>query len=309
MQPRHLATLFALSLVWGCSFLFIRVQLDAGFEPLGIAALRTALGALALLPLVMASRGRLPRSRGRWLAIAGLGAANFALPWSLVAVAEHHISTGMASIANSTAPLWAAILALAFLREERLTPGRALGLLVGFAGIVILAGPANLVHLTGEALGVALVLLSTLSYAAAAVVIRRTMGAIEPLHLAAGQLAAAAVILLPLALGTGAFRSAEWQPAALGSALALGLLGSGLAVVLYTALIQQIGAVRSTLVTYLIPPWGVLLGWAILEEPLGWNLLAGAAVTLVGLALVQGLPAAIADRRRPPTAVSVAGAE
>lgn len=309
MQPRHLVTLVALSLIWGGSFLFIRVQLDAGFEPLGIAALRTALGALALLPLVIASRGRLPRGHGRWLAVAALGAANFALPWSLIAVAEHHISTGMASIANSTAPLWAAILAFALFREERLTPARALGLLLGFTGVVILAGAASVLQLTGEAFGVALVLLSTLSYAIAAIVIRRSMGGIEPVHLAAGQLVAATLVLLPLAFLTGAFRSAEWQPAPVGSALFLGVVGSGLAVVLYTGLIQQIGAVRSTLVTYLIPPWGVLLGWAVLDEPLGWNLLAGAAVTLAGLALVQGLPGAIAARVRPTPAVSAAPAE
>lgn len=298
MTNRHAAILFALSVIWGASFLFIKVQLDAGLEPLGVASLRTALGAAALLPFALRAAPDLRLTRRRVAILAGLSVANFAIPWTLIAVAEHHISSGMASIANSTAPLWAALLAIAFLHEERVNLARGLGLLLGFTGILILAGPASVLRLTSEALGVGLVLLSTLSYAAAAIVIRRTMAAVPPSVVAFGQVVAAAALLAPVAFATGAFTAAEWSTEAILAALALGILGSGIAVVAYMGLIRDIGAVRSTLVTYLIPPWGVLLGAAFLGEPLSWNLLLGLAVILAGILLVQG--AVRRSPRRPP---------
>lgn len=307
MSSRHLFILFLLSVTWGASFLFIKVQLDAGLEPLGVASLRTLLGAAALAPFaVAAARAARPTPRQAAL-LAALGLTNFALPWTLVAVAEHHISSGMASIANATAPLWAAVLAVAFLRDEPLTLQKSLGLALGFTGIVLLAGPASVAHLSGEALGVSLMLLSTLSYSSSAIVIRRTLGGLPPALVAFGQVAAAAAVLAPLALGTGAFAGAGWGPGVLGAAAALGVLGSGAAVVLYMGLIQQIGAVRSTLVTYLIPPWGVLLGWALLGEPLGWNLLAGLAVVLAGVLLVQGVIRLPLSRAPAPEGSAAAG--
>ncbi len=289
MSTRHLVVLFLLSVTWGASFLFIKVQLDAGLEPLGVASLRTLLGAAALAPFALAAARSARPTRRQVALLSALGLANFALPWTLVALAEHHISSGTASIANATAPLWAAILAVAFLRDEPLTRRRASGLALGFSGIVLLAGPASLAQLSGEALGVTLMLMSTLSYASAAIVIRRTLGGLPPALIAFGQVAAAALALAPAAAATGAFTGTAWGPGTLASAAALGILGSGVAVVLYMGLIQQIGAVRSTLVTYLIPPWGVILGWAILDEPLGWNLFAGFALVLAGVLLVQGL--------------------
>jgi drug/metabolite transporter (DMT)-like permease len=298
MTNRHILTLFVLSVVWGASFLFIKVQLDAGLDPLGVASVRTLLGAAALAPFAAAAvRRARPAPRDAAL-LAALGITNFAVPWMLIALAEHHISSGMASIANSTAPLWAAVLAVAFLREERVNRAKGVGLVLGFSGIVILAGPASLMHLSSDAAGVALVLASTLSYAASAIAIRRALGHLSPAVIAFGQVAAAAAVLFPAAAATGAFAGVDWAPHVLASAAALGILGSGLAVIAYMGLIQQIGAVRSTLVTYLIPPWGVLFGWAFLSEAISWNLVAGLGVILAGVLLVQGvlrLPGA-----RPP---------
>ncbi|MCX7617329.1 DMT family transporter [Tepidiforma sp.] len=307
MSSRHLFILFLLSVTWGASFLFIKVQLDAGLEPLAVASLRTLLGAAALAPFAFAAARTVRPTPRQAALLAALGLTNFALPWTLVAVAEHHISSGMASIANATAPLWAAVLAVAFLRDEPLTLQKSLGLAFGFTGIVLLAGPASLAHLSGEALGVSLMLLSTLSYSSSAIVIRRTLGGLPPALVAFGQVAAAAAALAPPALATGGFSGAAWGAGVLGSAAALGVLGSGVAVVLYMGLIQQIGAVRSTLVTYLIPPWGVMFGWAILGEPLGWNLLAGLAVVLAGVLLVQGVIRLPLSRAPSPEGSAAAG--
>ncbi len=307
MSTRHAAILFALSVTWGASFLFIKVQLDAGLDPLGVASLRTALGAAALLPFVLRPTAAVHLTRRTAALLAGLGVVNFAVPWTLIALAEHHISSGMASIANSTAPLWAAILAVAFLREERVNRSRGAGLLLGFTGIVILAGPRSVLALSGEALGVGLVLLSTLSYAAAAIVIRRTTAGLSPAVVAFGQVAVAALVLAPLAVATGAYTATAWSAQAILAALALGILGSGIAVVAYMFLIQQIGAVRSTLVTYLIPPWGVLLGWLFLGEPLSWNLLVGLLVILAGILLVQGVTRLPHGRQPEPVGSAATG--
>lgn len=307
MSARHLATLFLLAVIWGASFLFIKVQLDAGIAPLGVASLRTLLGAAALLPLALPAARRTPLRRRTLLLLGILGIANFALPWTLIALAEHHISSGMASIANSTAPLWAALLAVAFLRTDALTPRRATGLAVGFSGIVFLAGPASLARLSGEAFGVGLVLLSTLSYAASAIVIRRSLVALDPALVAFGQVAAAAAVLLPFGLFAGGLGAADWSWHVAASAAALGVLGSGAAVALYMGLIQQIGAVRSTLVTYLIPPWGVFFGWALLDEPIGWNVFAGLIAILAGVLIVQGVVQLPRTRRAPAAEAAAAG--
>jgi drug/metabolite transporter (DMT)-like permease len=213
----------------------------------------------------------------------------------------------MASIANSTAPLWAALLAVAFLRTDALTPRRATGLAVGFSGIVFLAGPASLARLSGEAFGVGLVLLSTLSYAASAIVIRRSLVALDPALVAFGQVAAAAAVLLPFGLVAGGLGAADWSWHVAASAAALGVLGSGAAVALYMGLIQQIGAVRSTLVTYLIPPWGVFFGWALLDEPIGWNVFAGLIAILAGVLIVQGVVQLPRTRRAPAAEAAAAG--
>ncbi|WP_322817354.1 DMT family transporter [Tepidiforma sp.] len=307
MPARHLPTLFLLSVIWGASFLFIEVQLEAGIAPLGVAGLRTLLGAAALLPFALPALRRTPPSPRTALLFGILGITNFAIPWTLIALAEHHISSGMASIANSTAPLWAAILSVAFLRTDALTPRRALGLAIGFSGIVFLAGPASLAQLSGQAFGVGLVLLSTLSYAASAIAIRRALGGLEPVVVALGQLVPATAVLLPLAFAAGSFEGAAWSGRVIAAATVLGVLGSGAAVALYMNLIQRIGAVRSTLVTYLIPPWGVLLGWALLGEPLGLDVLAGLVAILAGVLIVQGVVPLPSLRRAPSQGTAAAG--
>ena len=307
MPARHLLTLFVLSAIWGASFLFIQVQLEAGITPLGVAALRTLLGAATLLPLALTALRRTPPRPRTALLLGILGITNFAIPWTLIAIAEHHITSGMASIANSTAPLWAAVLTVAFLRTDTLTPRRTLGLAIGFSGIVFLAGPASLTQLSGQAFGVGLVLLSTLSYAASAIAIRRALGGLAPVHVALGQVVVAAAVLLPLALATGGFQAAAWSGRVVAAATVLGVLGSGAAVALYMNLIQRIGVIRSTLVTYLIPPWGVLLGWAVLGEPLGPNVLAGLVAILAGVLIVQGAVPLPRIRRTPSQGTAAAG--
>ncbi len=289
MSLRAWSLLGAVAGVWGASFLFIRVLLNHGVEPEGVAFARTALGALGLMPLVALRRADLPRGKWPWAKLGLLAAFNFALPWSLIAYAQQFVTSGMAAIGNASMPLWTALLAAAVLRAERLNGLRALGLAFGFGGVVLLMAD-DLTHLGGDPpRGVPIILAATLMYAASAVAIRRWYTDVSPFALTFGQVGFAALLLAPLALGTGAFRTAEWDAGSLASLGVLGVLGSGAAVFGYMALLREVGPVRASVVTYLIPPTGVLLGWAVLDEPVGPHVLFALVCIAAGVALVQGV--------------------
>lgn len=290
MTNRQLALLAVLAVVWGSSFLFIRVIVDDGMGPAGVSALRTGLGALTLLPFAWRGRRGLPRTHGTWLALAALGLVNFAIPWTLFGVAAQHAPSGVASIANSTQPLWAAILAAGILHADRPSGARLAGLLVGFAGVLVLMG-GDLFDVRGEGFtAILLMLLATFCYGVSAVSIRRWLTHIPPIPLASAQVGFAALYLMPTAFLSGSFDDATFTATTWVSLVGLGAFGSGLAVVFYMNLIQQYGPVRASVVTYLIPPVGVFLGWLFLDEAIGWNMLLGLTFVVVGVALVQGVP-------------------
>lgn len=289
MTSRQFGILCALAAVWGCSFLFIKVIVEAGVAPTGMSGARTLLGAATLTPFALAARAGFRQSRRTWALMFGLGVLNFAIPWTLFGVAEQHVPSGAAAVANASAPLWSAIVAAALLRADPLDARRIAGLLVGFIGVVVLVGN-DLTDLSGsEAASVGLILVATLCYATSAVAIRRWVSEVPPIPLATVQVTTAAAILMPLALVTGAYSDADLAPKVFASFAALGGLGSGLAVVAYMYLIQKAGPVRASVVTYMAPPIGVVLGWLILDESIGWNLVAALGFILAGVALVQGI--------------------
>ena len=297
MTSRQLVILFALVVIWGCSFLFISVLLDAGIEPLGVSGARLLMGSLALAPIAWVFRAQFPRDRVTWLRIAGLGVFNFAIPWTLFPISQEHIPSGVASIANSCTPLWASVLAAFLVPGEHFTVRRAAGLGMGFVGIVLLmAGDVARVDGNG-AWGIMGVVLATLLYGLSAVYIRLRMRDVRPIPLAAGQIGVGAVLVTPIALATGAFQDAQMGAPEWGSLFVLGAIGSGLGPVAYMALIQSVGPVRASVVTYLMPPIGVFLGWLVLDEAIGWNLVIASAVIVSGVALVQNLSIGALSRR------------
>lgn len=289
MTPRQFAILCVLAVTWGCSFLFIRVIVDAGVGPTGMSSMRTLLGGLSLVPFAWHARAGFRQPRSTWLALAGLGLINFAVPWTIFGIAGSRVPSGVAAIANSTAPLWVAMLAVPFLQAERVSGLKAFGLALGFLGIIVLMGD-DITHVRGaSALSILLILVATLSYGSSAVYIRKHLGHVPPIVLASGQIGFAALFLLPLAAATGSY-AGDWQPNVVLSVIALGALGSGIAVAAYMWLIQEAGPVSASVVTYLIPPVGVLVGWLVLDERIGWNMLGGLACILAGVAFVQGFP-------------------
>jgi drug/metabolite transporter (DMT)-like permease len=309
MKGPQIAALLFVSGVWGASFLFIRVLIDAGVEPLGISAGRTILGTVALLPFGWYWRRHIPRERRTLAVLAGLGILNFALPWTLFGVAQGYISSGTASIGNAAMPLWTAIFATMLIREERLTVLRVSGLCFGFAGVALLAAPGA-GGLGGDPMkGVPIVVAATMCYAVSTVTIRKQLHGVHASMITLGQIGVAATVLVPLAALTGAYSGADMQGREYVSLAILGLLGSGTTVMAYMWLIGQVGPVRASVVTYLIPPTGVFLGWLLLDESIGWNMVAGIALILAGVASVQGLVRHVLSlwERRPPAVPGAVG--
>jgi len=304
MTTRQLLVLLGLGVLWGGSFLFIKVLVEAGIEPLGVSAGRTGLGFLTIAPFAWWARSRFPRDRRTWVLLAGLGFLNFALPWTLFGIAANHAPSGASSIANSSQPLWSAIFGTIVLKADRLSGIRLLGLGVGFTGVILLMGGDMLKAGSDGSTAVLIMLGATMCYGISAVSIRRFLSHVPAVALAIGQLGFATLYLWPAALVTGAFASAQLGAGEWVSFFALGCAGSGIGVIAYMWLIGEVGPVRAAVVTYLMPPLGVFLGWLVLGEAIGWNLLGGLACVVAGVGLVQGLPV---RRRvlRPASVVTV----
>jgi drug/metabolite transporter (DMT)-like permease len=272
-----------LAALWGASFLFTRVAAPA-FGPVALAEVRVSIAAVMLVGLLAwrAGLGDLRTHAGRLLLV---GAFNTALPFSLFAHAALTITAGMAAILNATAPLFTALVSWGWLRE-RLTPLQWLGMAVGIAGVAWLStGQGTLGSGSAWAIGAAVV--GSLSYGVSANAVKRHLGGARPLAVAAGSQAAAALLLAPFAVATwppGAARAIDW-----GSAIALGVLCTGLAYILYFRLIARVGPANAMTVTFLIPAFAMLWGAVVLGEAVTLSMLGGCAVILAGTALATGL--------------------
>lgn len=283
--------LLALSVLWGGSFFFVGVAV-AEVPPLTLVALRVGIAAALLWAAMPLLRTAPPRS---WGAIAVMAALNNALPFTLIVWAQQTLPSGLAAILNATTPLWTVLVAHALTAEERATPGRIFGVLLGFAGVVaMMAGGA-----AGASLWPTLAMLgATLSYALAGVWGRRFRAlGVAPMQAALGQVSVAAVLMLPLALAL----EKPWAmptPSATAMAAVLGLaaLSTALAYVLYFRILAMAGAVNLLLVTFLIPVSAILLGTLVLQEALLPRHLLGMALIGAGIAAIDGRPLAYASR-------------
>lgn len=303
MTPRQTFAFFCTAAMWGGAFLYVRVLVDAGVEPLGVAASRAVLGFAAVFPIMLATRQRFLGGRRTLLWLMVLAVVNVCLPWTLIAVAGQRIPSGVSSIVNASLPLWVALLALALLPAASLTRGQAAGLVAGFGGVVALIGVDGFRDLQSDStVGVALMLVVALSYGFAAVAIRRWTPSVPAVALSVTQLGLGSTLLVPVAFATGAYQDADLGWAEWSSMVAGGVGASGLGSFFYIWLLGEIGAVKASAITYLVPPIGVVLGWLVLDEPLGWNLLFGLVLIVTGLALVQRAPVGRYMRRlrRPP---------
>ncbi len=276
-----------LSFFWGSSYLFIKIGVEAGLQPFTLVTLRLLIGAALLLTVFVVAREHMPRDPRFYGHIAAVGFFGIALPFSLITFAEQHTTSAIAAVLTAPVPLFAIPLAAIFLNDERFTVNRMIGVVVGLIGVAVLVGfdPAQLQSgdLTGELLLVA----AAISYAIGGVYARKFVHGYRPMIPALFQVSSALVMVTVLAFVFEHPLDAGLTAESLFAVVWLGLFGSGLAYLCFFRLINTVGAARTTLVAYLLPLWGIVLGVLVRNEPIPPQLVLGTILVIGGIALVN----------------------
>jgi len=307
MSKRDVAEFLALAAIWGASFLFMRVAAPA-FGPMPLMLVRCAIGALTLL-IVLVHQGKVRTLTARAGPLLAIGVINSAIPFVLLGYATLSLTAGVTSILNSLAPLFSALIAFAWL-GDRLTRAQMLGLALGVIGVVVLMGGGTDLASGGLPGGVtpdgsrvatglaerlfpfAVGILATLFYGLSANIARRHFTGVDPLATATGsQIGATAALLVPGVLLWPEATAASPAPdtGIWVAALALGVVCTGVAYLLFFRLIASVGATRTIAVTFVIPLFGVGWGALFLGERIDAMTLAGGAIIMLGTALVTGV--------------------
>jgi drug/metabolite transporter (DMT)-like permease len=276
-----------LGFLWGSSYLFIKIGVEAGLQPFTLVAIRLLIGFALLASVVAVAREALPRTLTTYGHLFVMAIFSVALPFSLITWAEQSTDSTLAAILNASVPLFVILIAAAVLADERITGNRVVGLVIGFIGVAILVGFDPGV-IAGTDLAAALALIgSSISYAVGAVYARRFVHGLRPMIPALVQVGFALLISAGLAV------IFEWPitiPAQFDAVFAviwLGLLGSGAAYLVFFRLLGRWGATRTSLVAYLLPVFGIVLGALVLQEQVDARLILGTLLVIGGIALVN----------------------
>src|SRR3954453_10482968 len=293
-----------LALIWGGAFFFIGVAVRH-VPPLTYVWLRLTIAAAGMWLFLRWKGQSLGLPRQVWASIGLLAVLNNALPFALFGWSQTHIASGLASILNATTPIWGVLVAHFLTRDERMSPRKVAGVLLGFGGVATMIGPSLLTSLGTSAMAQLACVTASLSYALAAVWARRFRRiGVSPLSVTTGQLTAGAAIMLPVSL----IVDRPWQLAmpplsAWGAIVALALLCTAFGYVLYFRLIDRAGATNALLVTLMVPPTAILLGALFLNETLAPQDFLGLGLIAFGLAAIDGrLLSVFAGRRLPRSA-------
>jgi drug/metabolite transporter (DMT)-like permease len=291
----YVPLLLLLAAIWGSSFMFIKIAVDE-LEPTTTMAARLVFAAVPLVALLIARHGWAAAWR-KMGAITKpaivLGAVNTALPFTLIAWGETRIDSGIAAIANASVPIFVAILAIRFRPDEKSTGLRLVGILLGIAGVAILAGVGPEGGWWGVA-GTMAVVVASFAYAIGTMYTQSILVETENLVLAAASIMWGAILLLPIGLAQAPSEMPSWD--AIGSIAALGLLGTFVGQLLFFRLIYQYGSARAALVVYLLPVTALFYGAFFLDEPITVQAIIGLVLILIGTALGSGV--ALRRRRR-----------
>ena len=276
-----------LGFLWGSSFLFIKIGVEAGLPPFTLVMLRLLIGFGLLAVVVAAARERLPREKRIYGHLFVMGAINIAVPFTLITWAEMHVDSTLTSVLNAAVPIFVIPIGAIFLRDEPLTVGRVAGVLLGFVGVALLVGFDPAAAAGVDLLGALAVIAATISYAAGAVYARRNVRGLRPMIPALFQVGFALLITSVLAFALERPFELNLEPQAFLAVVWLGLLGSGVAYLVFFGLLGRRGAAGTAVVAYLLPVFGVTLGVLVLHEPLDGRLLAGLGLIVGGIALVN----------------------
>lgn len=280
--------LLLLGAIWGASFLFMRLA-SPEFGPILLIAFRVAVASALLLP-VLALRKQLTLGREYWASVAMVGIFNSAIPFCLFAYATLSLPASYAAVINATAAIWAALLGKSIWKQQ-LSKLQWLGLVLGFIGVAVLMIPhqARPIHVDAAEFFVAVgaCLVATLLYGASANFVKHRLVAVSPLAISTYSQCTASVILIPFSV----LYLPEQIPGlvAVTSALALGILCTAVAYVLYFRLIANLGSARAMTVTLLAPVFGIIFGALLLDERMGLNLLFGGVFVAIGAAMTMGI--------------------
>jgi len=281
--------LLTLSVLWGGSFFFVGIAV-AELPTLSIVVLRVGIAALALWGIVMVLGLTVPRIPATWWSFLCMGLLNNVIPFGLIVWGQQVIASGLASILNATTPLFTVLIAGVLLTDERMTFGRLAGVVTGFVGVMVMIGLDALSGLGADVWAQLAVLGAALSYGFAGVFGRRFQRlGVDPIVTAAGQVTASTVILAPVALLVDRPWTLEMpSPSTIASILALAILSTALAYILYFRILQRAGATNLLLVTFLIPVTAIALGALFLGERLSSAHALGVALIGLGLAAIDG---------------------
>lgn len=281
---RLYGALISLSLIWGMSFLFIKI-LDSHIGPSNIVFLRCLFGALPLYILIVWKTQKETWRGVPWGKIGIVGLMNAAIPWTLIALSETVIKSSTASTLNATTPIWASLIGFCFF-SVRLSIRQWVGILIGFIGILILLGFDISDFLGDNFIGTGTMIVATLCYGFSSQFIKRFLGGVSVLVVAGGTLTVGMVVNGCLSIILNGFPTEAFQSwESIVSLIGLGVFGSGIAYVLSYYMIKEGSAEFSTFATYLAPVTAVLWGWLLLDEPLSTHLIIGLLIIFGGVYL------------------------
>jgi drug/metabolite transporter (DMT)-like permease len=286
--------LLVLSAIWGASFMFIKVGVRE-LSPSALIWARVGLAALTLAPLALASAPARASLRRTWRPLIVVGLFNSAIPFWLLTWAETRLDSGLAAIIQASAPIFGAVLAVFFFHQERSTGLRLAGVLTGFVGVALLVSAQP----SGDVVAALAVVVTAACYAIGIFYSGARLSTEPPLAIAFGNVLVATIATTPFGILQAPGHLPGWK--VIGSVVALGVLGSAIAYLLYFAIASGAGGSRAILVTYLVPPVAVFYGAVFLGEPLKLSALGGLALILGGVALGTG---AVAWRRGRPEVVA-----
>ena len=287
MRKSWLPAYLALGLVWGCSFIFIKLGLEF-LTPFGVAFVRCALGAITLLIVVKLMKIDLPKEKSTWYKLWIVAMLLNVVPGILFAYAELHVTSVLAGIINATTPLATLIVMLIAFREEKLKAEQVFGLLLGGLGVMVVLGIWQGIG-DNQLTGVIALLIAVTCYGISFPYSKRNIIplGLKPEAAATTQLIMAAITLLPFYLYDGISQD-NYRPANLFAMLALGILGSGVAYIWNFSIIAAAGSSIASSVTYLTPVVAIIVGWVFLGEALSWYEPVGALLVIIGAATSQG---------------------
>ena len=285
------ALLLALGIMWGTSYAFIKVAVDNGLPTFTLIATRLAIGLALLASVVVATRTPLPREPRTYLHLFVMAVINIVIPFTLITTAERSVDSAIAAILNGAMPLIVIVLAALVFHDEPITLNRLVGVLIGYVGVIVLVAPGLTGgSAAGSAVGGEIALIgSTISYAIGAVYSRRMLRGrgLRPVVPAVFQVAFALVMVAVLAILFEKPFTIAWHPDAILAVVWLGLLGSGLAYLVQFRLLSRIGATGTAQLSYLLPVVGIVSGALLLGERIDAVVIAGTALVLAGVALVN----------------------